>query len=73
MADHVDREVVAGEDVKVGPQPVAKRKPLPLEPAGERCVLRADAVGDREQVGVGVEPEHATARHERGGFYGDAL
>ena len=65
VADHVDGEVVAREDVKLRSQPVAEGEPLPFEPAGERRMLRPDAVGDQDKIGIGLDREQAAARHER--------
>ena len=69
VANHVDREVVAGEHVEVGPHAVAEREPLPLEPPRKRRMLGAHAVWDREELGVALERQHSTAGYEGGGEF----
>ena len=65
VANHVDCEIVASEDVKRRPQPVANGQPLPLQPPRQRRMLRPDAVGNLHQLGIGLQAEHPAAGHER--------
>src|SRR6266542_3148938 len=48
--DHVDREIVAGVQLEVGPKLVAQGQSLPLQLTVERRVLDADQIGDLEQI-----------------------